>query len=145
MHAYREETALPQTVPHDPSAGLGLSTWAARLRLKRDACLRVQKSGALWLYHNRKCGGTSVRAMLEKTAAFYSVPFWESEGRSIDRASPPPSCSYMHTHARRLTNKTRRTGRGISNVMSIYAMLIYEMFLREMLVCAMFLVRDIDI
>jgi len=81
---------LPQTVPHDPSAGLGLSTWAARLRLKRDACLRVQKSGALWLYHNRKCGGTSVRAMLEKTAAFYSVPFWESEGRSILPSAPPP-------------------------------------------------------
>jgi len=25
---HREEAALPQTVPHDPSAGSGLSTWA---------------------------------------------------------------------------------------------------------------------
>jgi len=104
MHAYREQTALPQTVPHDPSAGLGLSAWAARLRLKRDACLRVQKSGALWLYHNRKCGGTSVRAMLEKTAAFYSVPFWESEGRSILPSDPPPPplppLLQLYAHAR---------------------------------------------
>ena len=73
----------PSPPPPDSAAGDGLREWSERLLRKRDACLRTQKTGVFWHYHSRKCGGTSLRHLLEQSAKFYKAPYWESEGRSV--------------------------------------------------------------
>eukprot|EP01038_Epipyxis_sp_PR26KG_P014986 gene14986-20159_t len=59
-------------------------SWYDMLQQKM-ICLRLHRKGALFLYHVRKAGGTSIKELLHTMSLLWHVPLFESEGLVLDK------------------------------------------------------------
>jgi len=83
--APRAENAGKVCVPYGDitSPPASESAWVGQVAWKHGSCLNL-KHGAIWLFHARKAAGTTLRKFFEGIASDHKVPFWETEGKTIE-------------------------------------------------------------
>lgn len=62
-----------------------LQLWSAQLLSKLYGLHTISKLGGIFLYHMRKAAGTTIREMLTDACVKWSVPFYESEGPTLNK------------------------------------------------------------
>ena len=64
---------------------LNTERWASQLRYKLQCLHGSTGSDGIFLYHMRKAAGTTIRDMLVGASRKWSIPFYESEGISLNK------------------------------------------------------------
>lgn len=59
--------------------------WASQLRYKLQCLHGSLQSGGIFLYHMRKAAGTTIRDMLGDASRRWRIPFYETEGISLNK------------------------------------------------------------
>jgi hypothetical protein len=59
--------------------------WASQLRYKLQCLHGSLRSGGIFLYHMRKAAGTTIRDMLVGASRTWRIPFYETEGKSLNK------------------------------------------------------------
>ena len=67
---------------HNSQSSLDLH-WSAQLLAKLQ-CLHSGGLGGIFLYHVRKAAGTTIREMMIDASSNWRIPFYESEGKSLN-------------------------------------------------------------
>lgn len=62
-----------------------LQLWSAQLLSKLHGLHATSKLGGIFLYHMRKAAGTTIREMLTDASVKWSVPYYESEGPTMNK------------------------------------------------------------
>jgi hypothetical protein len=62
-----------------------IERWASQLRFKLQCLHGSLRSGGIFLYHMRKAAGTTIRDMLVGASRKWCIPFYETEGKSLNK------------------------------------------------------------
>ena len=62
-----------------------MKIWSAQLLSKLHGLHSLSKLGGIFLYHMRKAAGTTIRDMLTDASVKWRIPFYESEGPTLNR------------------------------------------------------------
>lgn len=91
-HSSTSDNLLPNATTHNSvitdAAGedqQALHLWSAQLLSKLHKLHTLSKLGGIFLYHMRKAAGTTIRDMLTDASIKWGVPFYESEGPTLNR------------------------------------------------------------
>lgn len=82
MISEKKVTGIQSPAERDSS---NTDRWASMLRYKLQCLHGSLRSGGIFLYHMRKAAGTTIRDMLVEASTTWRVPFYESEGISLNR------------------------------------------------------------